>query len=92
MNSENVRMQALIKNQINDIKEISSVLAIQDTQLKANLESEKVNIFKMVDKLRRDLMDSFLIVTENIYEGDNLTITKKNIRHYTIEKVDLLQK
>lgn len=44
------------------------------------IEQEKLNMFKMVEKLKADLLDSFLIVTENIYDGDNLTITKKNIR------------
>jgi hypothetical protein len=59
-----------------------------EDQVHVKLEQEKMNMFKMVEKLKSDLLDSFLIVTENIYDGDNLTITKKNIRNFTIEKVD----
>jgi len=58
--------------------------------MKNDFESMKMNILKMNEKMRNDLMESFLIVTENHYEGDNLIVTKKNIRHYTVEKIDLL--
>eukprot|EP00347_Sterkiella_histriomuscorum_P017100 403350668 len=89
---ENQRNQDQIRKNQGDILEIKGIISKQGVQLKQDLENEKVNIFKMLDKLRKDLMDSFLIVTENTYEGDNLTVTKKNIRHYTIEKVDELKK
>ncbi|CDW85296.1 UNKNOWN [Stylonychia lemnae] len=89
---ENFKIQQQLDQQTTDIDEMQKQVNKQCTQMKNDFESMKMNILKMNEKMRNDLMESFLIVTENTYEGENLIVTKKNIRHYTVEKIDLISK